>query len=190
MLYGRSNEPSPNHNARECHDVSNNPQSGAMAIACHHPITLTLGTAVETSTTGRTAPRLDRMLGQSSAACAAAVRRCPRDPVASQPDADVIQMTPTTAAARCSCLWQSPRPRSKRRSAPRGRELNKSCAAPRCRGEHQEAATTQMKNDPRFFLLCPANVRAEPRAAATGYHGQEASRLQRELDLVLSYRNS
>ena len=31
VLDGPSNEPAPNHNARECHDGSNNPQSGATA---------------------------------------------------------------------------------------------------------------------------------------------------------------
>ena len=30
VLDGPSNEPAPNQNARECHDVSDNPQSGAM----------------------------------------------------------------------------------------------------------------------------------------------------------------
>ena len=54
-LDGPANEPSLNQNARERHDVPNNPQGGAMATDCHRPMTLTPSTAIEMSATGRTA---------------------------------------------------------------------------------------------------------------------------------------
>ena len=48
LLDGPSNVPVPNENAPDGHDVSNNPQSGAMATDWPAPTTMIASTAVET----------------------------------------------------------------------------------------------------------------------------------------------
>ena len=64
VLDGPSNEPAPNQNARECHDVSNNPQSGAMATDWPAPKTRIARTAVKTSATVEEPNPLERGMGQ------------------------------------------------------------------------------------------------------------------------------
>ena len=51
MLYGPTNEPSPDQNARDGNGDSNNPQSGARTTDRLDPMTMRFGTTLERSKT-------------------------------------------------------------------------------------------------------------------------------------------
>ena len=66
-------------------------------------MTMRPGTTAETSDDGRVTLLVERTLGKPFASLAATPRRYSREPVASQPDADVLRVPPMVGAARCPC---------------------------------------------------------------------------------------
>ena len=63
------------------------------------------GTTVETRDGIQATPLVERMKAKRAPTWLRQPRRRSREPVASLPDADLIQMTPVAAVARCSVLF-------------------------------------------------------------------------------------
>ena len=123
VLYGRTNEPSPNRNARDGTGGSNHPQSGATSTKPHDARTLTVGTAFGATTgdglAANVGPMQERTVFNNARARAAAreawLLRTGRRHDPDDPDGRSSQMR--------SVLRRLPQPRSKRRSGPRGRDV-------------------------------------------------------------------
>ena len=151
LLDGPSNEPSPDKMFASAMPLRIT-RKAARRRPPAGPMTMRPGTTAETSDGAQAAPLVERMKAKRAPTCLRQSRRRSREPAASLPDADLIQMTPVAAAARCSVLFvAAPEIETPDRTGPAYSPSPREAA--RRRDEDQEAATTRTKSDLKFFVF-------------------------------------